>query len=197
MMTKPMLSLLATFWVVCAIQAETLTFHVQGGEGNLIRFESEAPLETVVGTTDRVTGTISLGPANLATGVSASISVEAASLKTGNKIRDGHMRNNHLQTDQYPIIRFTLKDSSLSGDLPLDQTRQFEVTGEFSLHGVTKSITVPANVTYSSDDSIHKLHVVTNFQVVLSDYNIPRPQFLIMKLDEVQKITVDIWGVTQ
>jgi hypothetical protein len=36
------------------------------------------------------------------------------------------------------------------------------------------------------------LHVVTHFKIKLPDYSIPRPQFLVMKLDEVQSVTVDL-----
>lgn len=181
-------------WAV-ALQAQPVTFTVSGGEGNLIQFQSQAPLETVTGTTDSVSGTIILDPANLATGVTASIVVDAASIKTGNGMRDGHMRNNHLEVSKYPEIKFS-GQSDVAGSLPPGAPQKFTVLGEFVLHGVTRTISVPVEVTYSESGAEKKLHVMGNFSVGLSEYNIPRPQF-VMRLDEVQQITVDFWGVAK
>lgn len=187
-----------TFWgSLCwagIAAAAPISFTVSHGGSNLIRFESNAPLETVVGTTDQVRGLVVLDPANLSAGVSAEVTVEAASIKTGNGTRDGHMRDNHLQTKQYPDIVFKLKDFPLDGVLEFGQARTFEVAGDFSLHGVTRSITLPVEVTFYSGETGQRLHVKGNFEVKLADYSIPRPQFLVMRLDEVQRITVDFWG---
>jgi len=180
-----------------AAAAQPITFTVSGGEGNRIQFESKAPLETVTGTTDQVSGTISLDPADLGSGVSASVSVDAASIKTGNGIRDGHMRNNHLQTKEFPEIKFTLNNFALDGALPPGVAKTYTVAGEFTLHGVTRTISVPVEVTYIPSDTEKKVRVVGHFGVSLTEYNIPRPQFLIMRLDDMQKITVDFWGVAQ
>jgi polyisoprenoid-binding protein YceI len=179
------------------VDAESLTFSIKGGEGNQIRFESKAPLETIIGKTDQVSGSITVDLQNLEAGVSADIVVNAASIKTGNKIRDGHMRGNHLHTDQHPNIQFRFDNLSLKGALVPNVTLKCQVTGEFSLHGVTKNITVPSEVTLKEVGAGKELHIVANFEVKLADYEIPRPQFLIMKLDEVQRITVDIQGVKQ
>jgi polyisoprenoid-binding protein YceI len=179
---------------VCAAHADPLTFKVGKGGGNLIQFESKAPLETITGVTDQVEGTITLDPRNLADGVSALIIVDAASLKTGNRIRDGHMRDNHLHTDKFPKITFAVGNAVLDGALQYGVPRSFQVVGDFYLHGVTRTITVPVQVTLVQADAETKLRIQGTFSVRLSDYEIPRPQFLVMKLDEVQNITVDFWG---
>jgi len=36
------------------------------------------------------------------------------------------------------------------------------------------------------------LHVATHFDVKLSDYNIDRPAFLMLKLEETQHVTVQV-----
>ena len=56
-------------------------------------------------------------------------------------------------------------------------------------HGGIVQVVVDAEVTRNEDGSIH---VVSRFEVNLSDYEISRPKFLMLKLDEVQKITVDV-----
>lgn len=187
-------TLIATCFFSIA-QADPITFKVTAGDANSIRFESKAPLETVTGETHKVNGTITLDPLNLAGGISAEIIVDAASLKTGNKTRDKHMRENHLNTDEYPTIVFRIQDASFEGALEPNSHRNFNTPGEFTLHGVTRRITVPAEVTYIISESGQRLHIVANFQVALQDYNIPRPKFLVMKLDEIQKIRIELWGI--
>ncbi|MBU0518918.1 YceI family protein [bacterium] len=179
-----------------AVQAEPMTFTVTGGGDNLVQFESKAPLEKIVGTTDQITGSLTCDPADLSSGVTASISVAAASLKTGNKIRDGHMRDNHLDTDQYPNIEFKMANIPLTGQLTEGSTVKTTARGDFTCHGVTHTIDVATEVTLTKSASGQEVHVLATFQMKLSDYNIPRPQFLIMKLDEVQRITVDFRGVS-
>jgi len=188
------LFLLTLLCLTAAAQADPITFIVSGGEGNLIQFQSRAPLETVTGTTNRVSGTITLDPADLTSGISAVIVVDAASIKTGNGIRDSHMRDNHLETKQYPEIRFTLDTLALPGSLAPGAPQKFMALGEFFLHGVTRTISVPVEVTYSDTGAQKRLRITGSFAVGLSEYNIPRPQFLIMRLDEIQQITVDFWG---
>ncbi len=191
------IALLGSLFFVWAAAAQSFTFTVAGGEGNRIQFESKAPLETVTSTTDQVSGTITLDPADLGSGVSASISVDAASIKTGNGIRDGHMRDNHLHVKEHPEIKFTLNDFALDGALIPSVAQKYTVVGEFSLHGVTRTISVPVEVTYIPSETEKKIRVVGQFSVSLADYNIPRPQFLIMRLDDVQRIIVDFWGVAK
>jgi len=177
--------------------AEPMTFKINPTGDNLVRFESKAPLETIIGTTDQISGSITCDPDNLYDGVSADIKVDAASIKTGNKIRDGHMRVNHLNTEEHPTIEFKMDDVELDGHLMVGIPLKTTATGDFSLHGITRTIDVPAEVTLMRNDNGYAIHVVAEFQVELSDYEIPRPQFLIMKLDEVQNITVNFRGVTQ
>ena len=46
--------------------------------------------------------------------------------------------------------------------------------------------------TPASGANPESLRAVTRFDVKLSDYDIKRPQFLVMKLDEVQHVTFDV-----
>lgn len=67
-----------------------------------------------------------------------------------------------LDIEKYPIVRFS------SGSLKRIEGERFEITGEFSLHGVTKLIAVP--VTISVENGILKLQ--GGFSFLQSDYNI-------------------------
>jgi len=40
------------------------------------------------------------------------------------------------------------------------------------------------------------LHIEGTFDVLLSDHNIERPQFVILKLDDKQKVNIDLFSAT-
>lgn len=79
------------------------------------------------------------GSVQVADGVPTSleVTIKAASVNTGNQKRDDHLRGpDFFNAKQFPAITFKSKEIKKADDGTLD------VTGDFSLHGVTKSISV-------------------------------------------------------
>ncbi|MEV5339986.1 YceI family protein [Streptomyces sp. NPDC052676] len=68
---------------------------------------------------------------------SASIDVKMDSIDTGNADRDGHLKSaDFFKTDQFPTMTFrSTKAESLGGD-------DYRITGDLSILGVTKPITI-------------------------------------------------------
>jgi polyisoprenoid-binding protein YceI len=66
------------------------------------------------------------------------VTIQAASIDTGNENRDKDLRSaNFFDVEKYPTITFkSTKVAPKSGD-------NYDVTGDFTMHGVTKTITVP------------------------------------------------------
>ncbi len=185
--------LLAVGLLLSADRADAARFAVTpGAETNSVRFESKAPAESFDGKSRQISGTIDCDPTALGDSIGIAIEVDAASLDTGIGLRNQHMRDNHLHTKQYPKITFTGGRllPGHPGALPAGEPVEVTVAGNFTLHGVTQRFEVPAQVTWNAAEKA--LHVVASFQVKLSAFNIPRPQFLVMKLDEVQRITFDV-----
>jgi polyisoprenoid-binding protein YceI len=79
-------------------------------------------------------GTITIGDSIENSSVVAS--VKAASITTGNEMRDGHLKTaDFLEEEKYPTLDFkSTKIASKGGD-------DYEMVGDFTLHGVTKSLT--------------------------------------------------------
>ena len=70
--------------------------------------------------------------------------VKAASIDTGNKKRDQHLRSSDFfSAKQFPVITF--KSTKVSAKE--DEENMLEVTGDLELHGVKKSITVDVEIT--------------------------------------------------
>ena len=189
--------------VICAIligsaftavvaQAELVEYVAEPGTaGNKIVFLSKAPLETIEGKTDQVAATIHADLQNLSGAIEVRVTVDMASLDTGNGKRNGHMRDNHLETDTYPEAVFTagkiVKASAPA--LATGQSVQLTVAGTFELHGVAREVEYELELSLGEDGA---LHVVTSFPVSLEDHKIKRPKFLIMKLSDEQKVTVTL-----
>jgi len=69
---------------------------------------------------------------------SVEIVIQASSIDTRNADRDGHLRSNDfLQMEDYPEITFRSTEVTRTGEETLD------VTGDLTIKGVTRQITVP------------------------------------------------------
>ena len=82
-------------------------------------------------------GTIQIDEKNIKNST-VSVSIEVASISTDNAGRDGHLRSaDFFDAEKFPTITFkstSVKEVSKG---------QLQVTGDFTMHGVTKSIILP------------------------------------------------------
>lgn len=71
-------------------------------------------------------------------GSTVEVSITAASIDTRSEQRDGHLRSNDfLAMDDYPTIRFVSTDVRSTG------ATSFELTGDLTIKGVTRPVTIP------------------------------------------------------
>jgi polyisoprenoid-binding protein YceI len=97
-------------------------------------------VSNVYGAFWNVGGTVSYDPENPEAS-SISVSIAADSLDTNSERRDGHISSpDFLDAKQFPVITFESTSVKDAGD------GEFHVTGDFTLHGVTKEMTVKANL---------------------------------------------------
>ena len=95
-----------------------------------------AMVTKVRGSFDDFAGTATTG-ADLA-GARIELTVQAASVDTRNADRDGHLKGaDFFDVEQFPTLTFVSTQVRATDDTTL------EVTGDLTLHGVTKSVTVP------------------------------------------------------
>jgi len=188
-MLKIKLISVAIIVISSTLIAAPTTYVIEPNKKNIVMFTSEAPVEKIIGTTSEIVGELILDPNDLSKPVTAWFEVDAASINTKNKIRNGHMRKNHLHTDKFPKIRFDLKSlEGLSGKFPAGEKVKFAATGEFHLHGITKTISPKITATYLAVENVFE--VIAKFQVPLDDYEIPLPKFLVLKVANVHEIKV-------
>ncbi len=194
-MTKRMFLALATTLAALAVwapsQAATARWQVRPGEGTRVEFVSKAPLETFTGKTSQVSGACTCDLGKLAGEVTLAVAVDMATLDTGLSKRNQHMRENHLHTDRYPQawLRGGVLKAVGATALPVGGAVSVEFSGELDLHGVRRPVVVPLQLTRPTETS---LVVRGEFPVRLADFGIPRPQVLLMKLAEEQRVRVSI-----
>lgn len=92
---------------------------------------------------NKMAGSFTLDPAD-PTKTTFKLTIDASSIDTGNKGRDDHLRNaDFLNTSEYPLVTFESKSveaTQAEGKIVL------MVTGDFTMHGVTKEITLPVQL---------------------------------------------------
>src|SRR5262245_61925758 len=98
---------------------------------------------------------------------SIQIKVDANTVDTGNEKRDAHLKGaDFFEVAKYPEIAFTSTSVKKAGDAALD------VTGNLTLHGVTKPVTIRVDVSGSGKgrDGEALIGFETTFTVKRSDY---------------------------
>ena len=94
-----------------------------------------AMIAKVRGAFTEFTGSLTLN-GNDPAGSSAELTVLTASIDTGNADRDGHLKSpDFLDVESFPTLTFV--STSVTGD-----GTSFVVTGDLTIHGVTKSVPV-------------------------------------------------------
>jgi len=164
-------------------------------QASVVTFTIHRPGETIDGAAHIFTGEVVFDPADLSANSSVVLRVTAASLETSNRMRDRKMRNAHLEVDRFPEIVFrstSIKVGSgqegtarapASGERGQEQggsQRKALVEGVLSLHGVDRTLMVPAAIRY--DDGI--LTAEGSVTLTYSDHAIPIPRFLWLVMDD-------------
>lgn len=127
---------------------QTFDFKDPKGVNNAV-FKLDATLESINGSANGISGTITFDPENPAA-TKGRIVVATASLQVPNPMMKEHLHSAlWMDVAKYPEIVFEtveLKNVKTSGD-----TTTAEVAGKFTVKGVTQTITAPAKLTYLKD----------------------------------------------
>jgi polyisoprenoid-binding protein YceI len=152
-------------------------YYAENGTAN---FTSSVPLYEFTGTSEQLTGLINL------TDNSVDFYLDLETLDSGIKKRDKDMRLT-LKTKKFPFTEFygSLLDSV---DLTNLNPQRIRTRGNFSIHGVTREVDVEGEITVEQN----ALHITANWEIRLDDFDIVPPSLLIVKVDQIQKISIDI-----
>ncbi|MES2469716.1 MAG: YceI family protein [Verrucomicrobiota bacterium] len=176
-----------------AATAAEQTFDFKDPKGvNTARFTLDAPLETISGSANGVSGTLTIDPAK-PEATKGSIVIDAKTLSVENAMMKEHMLGAEwLDVAKHPTISFTV--SGLSEFKMEGEKATAKVKGKFSLKGVEKEISVPATVTLLKD----KLGARTggkmqgDLMVIRTEFTIKRADYGINPKAPADKVADDI-----
>jgi polyisoprenoid-binding protein YceI len=191
---------LAALLATQAFAAETaFDFKDPKGVNNIV-FKLDAPLESISGTTNGISGIVLADPANPEK-IQGKIIVDAKSLTVPNPMMQEHMLGAEwLETAKYPEISFEIKE--VLNSKKNENSGTADVKGIFTLKGVSKEVIVPINATYLpgrlADRTGGKVQgdllvIRTNFKINRGDYGIKQGENL-DKVSDVIEISLAVAG---
>lgn len=186
---------LAALIQVRPADAAELTFTIGGDSKNSnITFESEADFETILGRTNTASGTV---VADLVAGTgSVDVRVPVASLDTGIELRNKHLQSGDwLDARTSPELRFVSRSARKLED------GSWEIAGDFTLHGVSKPLTLRAQVRPIPADAAKAaglgkgdwLRVSAPFEVRLSEHGVEVPGKVAGRVSDVWKVKLNLF----
>ena len=113
----------------------------------ILSFDGRATAGAFTGTTTTVTGEMTGGGLSEVRGW---VEFPVNTLKTGNDRRDRDL-NKSMESDKYPTVRFEL--AGVTAAEPTGDSLRVTLRGRFIIHGVTREVSVPADVTLGPNAS--------------------------------------------
>jgi len=181
------LLLLAGMGAAPASSQTGLEFRIDPEAPGSVAFTSTAQIEVVTGATTSIDGFAwVVGPVEPGTpgdGSRLHFEVDLASIRTGISLRDRHMRDNYLETDEYP---WAVLDAAIGSIEAQAEGLVVSADGTFSVHGVQQPMSVRCPVAPIGAG----FDVRCTFAVELADHGIRIPRVMFMKLAET--VTVEV-----
>jgi polyisoprenoid-binding protein YceI len=178
----------------------TFDFKDPKGVNNAV-FKTDAPLESINGTATGIEGKVTFDPANPAA-TTGKIVVKAESLNVPNSTMRGHLHSAMwLDVAKYPDITFEIKE--LKNVKTTENVTSADAVGTFTLHGVSKEMTVPVKLAYLKDKLGARvpntkgdlLVVRANFDIKRSDFGID-PKGVAEKVSDEIALSLSIAGAS-
>ncbi len=106
------------------------------------------------------------------------------------KIINGELRDIVLEPAKYPEIVF--KSTNVTGSSTAANQYDLRIAGDLTLHGVTRSVVIPAKVTVTGND----LRAIGEFSIDRSDFNVKATSAFhgMIRVKNTVKFTFDIVG---
>lgn len=168
---KKLFSLLGTLLCLAALAnpAAAKEYEVDTGHSSIVFSVTHLQLSEVDGRFKDFEGVIDWDPDKLAA-TKIDWTVQVASITTDNERRDKHLRGaDFFDADQYKTMTFkSTAVSKLSKD-------KYKVTGDLTMHGVTKSVTMTANIrgpVDTQDDGELSIGYRTTFKINRMDWGV-------------------------
>ncbi len=144
-----------------------------------VKFTLGDVLHTVHGTFKVKSGDLHIDPTGR---MSGQIVVDARSGDSGSGMRDRKMHKEVLESERYSEISF--RPDRIEGAVPGPGSSSVQVHGVFSIHGLDREITVPAQVNVDADHWNATVH----FTVPYQKWGMKNPSTLFLRVNDSVEI---------
>lgn len=169
--------------VMIAIAADVMAqgkFITKNGH---ISFYSEAPLENIEAHNHEVLSIIDMEAKQVA------VSMLMKAFAFEKSLMQEHFNENYVESDKFPKATFKgTFTAAESVDMSKDGVYAVEVSGDLTIHGITKPVTTQGTMEVKEGQVITK----TVFKVALKDYDIEIPKVVVDNIAGEIEITVEL-----
>lgn len=172
-----------------------------------VSFTSDAPFETIVGTTSNVNGTLDFNLKDLNAKSTATVMVDIASVKTGVDLRDEHMRSDQwLDTAKFPEAKFELTKVEFPAKAALEHNKKVsgKVFGKLTIKGTIKDVEAKATLGLFPENAKlagfglkgDVVRVKAELTITLRDFGVAVPEGIAgLKVAETVDIAMDLTAI--
>jgi len=182
-----------TLLLASAVLADSRTYQIAPGSKNVVEFHAEDTYDSFDGRTNKVTGAITADPSH-PSAATVEVSVDMASLDTANSLRNREMARAYLDTKEHPTAKFKSVSVIAPDAIGPNQPADIKVTGDFTLHGVSRRMTIPVRVVLIPDG---RVHATSTFTVHMPDFGISVPKNILVTVDDNVPVRLDLWAVAK
>jgi polyisoprenoid-binding protein YceI len=141
-----------------------------------------------IGRTKGIAGDVLVDFANPANSQIGTIVIDVSQLTSDEGRRDNYIRNNALQSSQYPQATFTpTKIEGIPASVKPGDTLTLKVTGDLTVKETTKTVTFDVTLTAGQD----KLTGSAATEILLSDYGAGPIQLAMLQTEDKAKLAFD------
>ena len=143
-----------------------------------------------VGTTNNVAGSIVVDQNGAIVPEQSRIAVDTASLESDSARRDNYVRQNTLETQEYPTAEFVVREApGLPNPLPTSGEAQFQVVGDLTIHGVTRQATWEATARFDEQGAMAN----ATTRVALTDFGMTPPRVgPVLSIEDEAQLELDL-----
>ncbi len=141
-------------------------------------FDADARLERFRGQTRQVSGSFLLTQTSPPHVAEAWVTIDAASIETGNPDRDADMRQDFLEVAKFPTIEFAVTTLPVARAAAEGNTWDVVLQGKLTVHGVTREVQVPTTVNLAP----HGITARGQIHLDMRDFDIRVPRLLFIPM---------------
>ena len=146
-----------------------------------VSFFSEAPIENISAVNENVSAIVDSQAGGFA------FRLKIKDFTFPNSLMQEHFNESYLESEKYPLSTFPGVIDNFS-NLDFSSKHILIVNGSLAMHGIFKDAQMKATIQMINDE----LHISSDFDVAIEDYDIDIPKIMMYKIAEVIQVVVDM-----